>query len=119
APLRAISREELKQHNTQYDCWTALNGKVYNITQYLAYHPGGEPKLMLGAGKDCTALFNKYHPWVAGDSMLSKCQVGVLSEQSDVIVEEDEEEGGSELAEDLKASALDSLSGAADDDAKT
>ena len=34
-------------------------GKVYNVSQYLAYHPGGEARLMEGAGKDCTELFNK------------------------------------------------------------
>ena len=117
APLQAISREELKKHNTQFDCWTALNGKVYNITQYLAYHPGGEQKLMMGAGRDCTALFNKYHQWVAGSSMLAKCQVGVLSEQVDVIVEDEDDE--QEDSEDLKAAAIDSLSGASDDDSKT
>jgi cytochrome b involved in lipid metabolism len=110
APLRAISREELKQHNTQFDCWTALNGKVYNISQYIAYHPGGEAKLMLGAGKDCTALFNKYHQWVNGDSMLAKCQIGVLSEQSDIIVEEEEEEEYAEQPDEgLKVAAIDNL----------
>mmetsp|Transcript_14865 Transcript_14865/g.22357 ORF Transcript_14865/g.22357 Transcript_14865/m.22357 type:complete len:168 (+) Transcript_14865:63-566(+) len=95
-PLRNISREELAQHNTQFDCWTALNGKVYNITQYMAYHPGGEKKLMLGAGKDCTAMFNKFHAWVNGESMLAKCQVGVLSESNDAIKEEDEEDDDEE-----------------------
>ena len=33
---------------------------------------------MLGAGKDCTALFDKFHAWVNIDSMLSKCYVGTL-----------------------------------------
>mmetsp|Transcript_6905 Transcript_6905/g.7224 ORF Transcript_6905/g.7224 Transcript_6905/m.7224 type:complete len:168 (+) Transcript_6905:36-539(+) len=100
-PLRNISREELAQHNTKFDCWTALNGKVYNITQYIDYHPGGVNKLMLGAGKDCTPLFNKYHAWVNYESMLSKCQVGVLSEGSDSILEdeEDEEENDDEKKE--------------------
>jgi cytochrome b involved in lipid metabolism len=91
-PLRNISREELAEHNTKFDCWTALNGKVYNITQYIDYHPGGVPKLMLGAGKDCTALFNRYHAWVNYESMLSKCLVGVLSEGSGTIQEDEEEE---------------------------
>ena len=31
-----------------------------------------------GAGKDATALFNKYHQWVNYESMLSACVVGKL-----------------------------------------
>lgn len=90
-PLRKISLKELQQHNTQFDCWTAYNGKVYNITNYLPYHPGGVPKLMLGAGKDCTALFNRYHQWVNCHSMLSKCLIGTLIEEHDAVLEEGED----------------------------
>ena len=80
--LRRITPMELASHNTKSDCWTAYNGKVYNITNYLPYHPGGD-KLMLGAGKDCTALFNKYHRWVNGHAMLSNCLIGVYAVEED------------------------------------
>jgi cytochrome b involved in lipid metabolism len=79
---RKISPEELAQHNKISDCWTAYNGKVYNITQYIHYHPGGQAKLMLGAGRDCTPLFNRYHKWVNGHAMLSNCLVGTYSDNS-------------------------------------
>lgn len=91
-PLRKISAAELAEHASQFDCWTAYNGRVYNITQYLPYHPGGIPKLMQGAGKDSTALFNKYHPWVNCQSMLAKCLIGVLSADEATIEEGDEKE---------------------------
>lgn len=74
---RRITKAELAKHNTKEDAWTAYDGRVYNITQYLPFHPGGEPKLMLGVGKDCTDLFNRYHRWVNGHAMLSNCLVGV------------------------------------------
>lgn len=90
-PMRAISIEELKQHNTSFDCWTVYKGKVYNISQYMHYHPGGIPKIMLGAGQDCTELFDKYHRWVNIDAMLGKCIVGTLSMETISIPEEDEE----------------------------
>ena len=34
-------------------------GKVYNISPYLEYHPGGEEELMKGAGIDGTRLFDE------------------------------------------------------------
>ena len=81
--LRKIGMKELKEHSSQYDCWTAYKGKVYDVTQYLAYHPGGVKKLMLGAGKDCTALYNKYHAWVNAETMLAKCMIGILVDDDD------------------------------------
>lgn len=90
-PLRKVSLAELAEHNSEFDCWTAYNGKVYNITQYLHYHPGGVPKLMEGAGKDSTALFNKFHAWINIDNMLSKCIVGILMADEKGIAEGDED----------------------------
>jgi len=50
--LGRITLDELAQHNTKDDCWQAYGGKVYNVTPYLKYHPGGVPQLMKAAGKD-------------------------------------------------------------------
>lgn len=49
----------LKQHNKRDDAWAAFNGKVYNITPYLSFHPGGEKELMRVAGRDGTKLFGE------------------------------------------------------------
>eukprot|EP01066_Platyproteum_vivax_P016817 Platyproteum_vivax@DN7231_c0_g1_i2.p1 len=68
--------EEVALHRTEKDCWTILQGKVYDITAYLQFHPGGKEELLLGAGKDCTALFQKHHPWVNGALILDKCCLG-------------------------------------------
>ena len=69
--------EEIAEHNKQDDCWTVLNGRVYDVTEYAKVHPGGK-KIFLGKGKDCTELYNKYHPWVNGAYLIGKYQVGVL-----------------------------------------
>ncbi len=34
----------------------AIRGKVYDVTQYLQYHPGGEI-IIEGIGTDCTEVF--------------------------------------------------------------
>lgn len=42
----------LAQHKTRDDCWQAYMGKVYNVTPFLKFHPGGVGELMRAAGKD-------------------------------------------------------------------
>ncbi|XP_046969385.1 cytochrome b5 reductase 4 isoform X1 [Vanessa cardui] len=76
--IRPVTPAELATHNTEKDAWLAIRGRVYNITYYLPYHPGGSDELMRGAGIDATELFDKVHPWVNYDSLLAKCLVGPL-----------------------------------------
>lgn len=78
SPKRLIPMQEVKQHKTEEDAWTVLRGRVYNISPYIRFHPGGKDMLMKGAGRDCTALFNKYHAWVNAEFLMEKCMVGVL-----------------------------------------
>ncbi|KAF7771606.1 hypothetical protein Agabi119p4_5917 [Agaricus bisporus var. burnettii] len=76
--LMRITPSMLKQHNKRDDAWSAINGKVYNITPYLPYHPGGEKELMRSAGRDGTKLFALTHAWVNAEMMLDACLVGFL-----------------------------------------
>ncbi|KAJ6513084.1 cytochrome b5 [Mycena sanguinolenta] len=76
--LMRIPPSVLKQHRSKDDAWTAINGKVYNITAYLPFHPGGERELMRVAGRDGTHLFASTHAWVNADFMLDTCLVGFL-----------------------------------------
>lgn len=50
--------DEIKKHNNSQSLWMVLNGKVFDLTKYLPHHPGGEAKLLKGAGKDATSLFS-------------------------------------------------------------
>ncbi|CAF1881724.1 unnamed protein product [Brassica oleracea] len=78
---RLISMDEVKRHNKTGDSmWTVLKGRVYNITPYMNFHPGGVDMLMKAVGRDGTLLFNKYHAWVSYDILLEKCLVGVLDD---------------------------------------
>jgi cytochrome b involved in lipid metabolism len=65
------------------DAWTALGGKVYNISPYLPFHPGGEPELLRCAGRDGTKLFGEIHPWVNYETMLAACLIGLLVEEDE------------------------------------
>jgi len=76
--LLRVTPSMLKEHRTRDDAWSAFNGKVYNITAYLPYHPGGEKELMRVAGRDGSKLFALTHAWVNLDYMLDVCLVGFL-----------------------------------------
>lgn len=73
-----ITMAEVKQHNKPDDAWMVLGNKVYNITPYLHYHPGGADILQRSAGRDATLLFQKYHPWVNAHGLVGACFLGML-----------------------------------------
>ena len=76
--FRPVSTSELACHNKVNDAWMCIHGKVYNVTDYMEYHPGGIPELMRGAGIDATDLFMEVHRWVNFESMLKPCLIGPL-----------------------------------------
>jgi cytochrome b involved in lipid metabolism len=80
-PRRDLTLADVAAHSSPDDAWMALRGRVYNITPYLRFHPGGADILMKAAGKDGTALFNKFHAWVNAEFMLERCLVGRLAPQ--------------------------------------
>ncbi|KAM5476555.1 putative cytochrome-b5 reductase [Microsporum canis] len=78
--LIRVTPSMLKQYNGRKgrDAWTSYQGKVYNITPFVPFHPGGKGELLRGAGKDSEKLFAEIHPWVNWDGMLAECMVGIL-----------------------------------------
>lgn len=59
---RTYSEEEVEEHTTAEDLWLIIRGKVYDFTDYIALHPGGEAMLR-NAGRDSTTGFSgSQHP---------------------------------------------------------
>ena len=56
---RYITMEEVEKHNSELDCWTVVNGKVYNITHFINMHPGGKAKIMKAIGINASEMFCK------------------------------------------------------------
>jgi len=52
--------EEISNHNTKEDCWTIVNNNVYDITNFISNHPGGEEIVKL-CGVDGTSMFDNKH----------------------------------------------------------
>lgn len=88
--LQRVTPARLKAMNGRKGklAWSSWQGKVYNVTPYLPFHPGGEGELRRAAGKDGGKLFMEVHPWVSWESMLGECLVGVM------VSENEGEEGG-------------------------
>lgn len=57
-----ISLDELGKHKQENDCWIAVDGQVYNVTNFLDRHPGGPNVILKVAGTDATKQFLKFHP---------------------------------------------------------
>ncbi|MBA0592316.1 hypothetical protein Gorai_009299 [Gossypium raimondii] len=38
---RLVSMSEVKQNQKEGSMWTVLKGRVYNISPYMKFHPGG------------------------------------------------------------------------------
>ncbi|KAK5069988.1 hypothetical protein LTR70_010696 [Exophiala xenobiotica] len=83
--LGRITPSQLKYQNGRKgkDAWTVYQGKVYNVSAYLDFHPGGRDELMKGAGRSSDALFAEVHPWVNWDGMLQGCMIGMLVGEDD------------------------------------
>ncbi|KAI6646611.1 Cytochrome b5 reductase 4-like isoform X5 [Oopsacas minuta] len=73
-----VTSQELRKHRKLEDCWTCIKGRIYNLSHYLNYHPGGVSEIMRAAGIDGTSLFIEVHSWVNEIKMLEKCVVGHL-----------------------------------------
>jgi cytochrome b involved in lipid metabolism len=59
--MRIIEINEVEKHNIRENGWIIFNGKVYDITDYIKKHPGGQTTIINYLGKDVTEILNKYH----------------------------------------------------------
>ena len=55
--MSTYTRTEVIQHNTKADCWIIVCNNVYDITAFVAKHPGGMDVLLSRAGEDATSYF--------------------------------------------------------------
>jgi len=46
-----LSASEVAKHNSQKSCWVIIEDHVYDVTDFLADHPGGSSIILRYAGK--------------------------------------------------------------------
>jgi cytochrome b involved in lipid metabolism len=54
----ALTEEAIAKHKTAEDCWLIVDGNVYDVTVFVAQHPGGSDLIVGYCGGDATAAFN-------------------------------------------------------------
>lgn len=54
---KTFTKKQVSKHNTRDDAWVIYKKKVYDVTDWISKHPGGDA-IMKGIGKDITKLFD-------------------------------------------------------------
>ncbi|MDA3036462.1 MAG: cytochrome b5-like heme/steroid binding domain-containing protein, partial [Actinomycetota bacterium] len=52
-----LTSDEVKKHNSASDCWSIIDGVVYDLTNWVGSHPGGSSRITAICGKDGTSNF--------------------------------------------------------------
>ena len=58
---KTFTRAEVGQHNSPDDLWVIIDHQVYDVSEFLDAHPGGNVVLQEVAGKDATKDFYNLH----------------------------------------------------------
>lgn len=61
APSTPMTIASVAAHNSRTDCWSVINGGVYDLTSWIPKHPGGEQAILGLCGTDGSARFNGQH----------------------------------------------------------
>lgn len=72
--------QEIQQHKDNRSTWMIIDNKVYDITQFLDEHPGGEEVLLDQAGGDGTEPFEDVGHSSDAREMMKTYYIGDLHE---------------------------------------
>ena len=61
AEQTGYTMEKVRANNSEASCWSVIDGNVYDLTQWIASHPGGKGNILSLCGKNGTAEFASKH----------------------------------------------------------
>lgn len=71
---------DVAKHNSATSCWSAIDGNVYDLTNWVNSHPGGKAAILMICGKDGSPMFDAQHGGQRKPaSILAKYKVGALN----------------------------------------
>lgn len=75
-----LSMDEVKRHSTAADCWTVVDGSVYDMTTFIQRHPAGAGDIIDMCGEDATEDFLGEHQGQGEpEKWLATLKIGVLA----------------------------------------
>ncbi|WP_254275645.1 cytochrome b5-like heme/steroid binding domain-containing protein [Halomonas sp. 3H] len=84
--LDPVTLEELAAHDGAESCWKAIDGRVYDITDYLPHHPTPEAVILEWCGKEASETWHNKRPGVPhsprAEGMLEEYLVGRLVDEA-------------------------------------
>ncbi len=80
--LPVFSSAEIAMHATESDCWTSIEGQVYNLTSFISEHPGGKRAILELCGRDGSVDFRDAHGKGGRGqvAVFTKYKIGILQE---------------------------------------
>ncbi|KAG2234264.1 hypothetical protein INT48_002854 [Thamnidium elegans] len=82
--MKEYSLQQVEQHTSEDSCWCIYQDKVYDVTEFMQDHPGGEDLIFDYAGKDITNVMKDVLEHEHSDSayeILQEYCIGTLSKQ--------------------------------------
>lgn len=76
--LKQYTFEEVRQSNSKSNTIIVIHDKVYDVSEFLNEHPGGEEVLLDHAGKDASEDFNDVGHSSDAIALMNKYQVGEI-----------------------------------------
>ncbi|KGA14518.1 hypothetical protein GM51_17105 [freshwater metagenome] len=74
------SMADVKKADTRANCWSVIDGNVYDLTAWISAHPGGASAILFLCGKDGSNAFKAQHENQARPAMnLTKYLLGPLT----------------------------------------
>ena len=76
-----VTAADVSEHATADDCWTIVDGDVYDLTPFISAHPGGTGALTALCGRDGTEDFlNQHASNGSALSQLASLKIATLTE---------------------------------------
>lgn len=79
--VKTYNLEEISKHNDGKSCWMVIHDKVYDVTDFLDEHPGGEEVMLEFSGHDATESFEDVGHSTDARELLQEYYIGELDEK--------------------------------------
>ncbi|XP_059620412.1 cytochrome b5 [Phlebotomus argentipes] len=78
--VKLYTLAEVAKHNSNKTTWIVIHNSIYDVTEFLNEHPGGEEVLLEQAGREATEAFEDVGHSSDAREMMKKFKIGELVE---------------------------------------